>query len=155
MFSVCSHPGSTLSPSHNTSTGPMSFLRGTPCLSHNTSTSPMSFPRGTLVPHRGWYPSPRWTGTPGEGIPLARSGWGTPSSQGWGVPPPARLHLDRLYRGRYASCCKWGWNSDVDWIDFVKDSRNFQRLSPRSVQNHDHISSLRDIHPDKMGFLMT
>ena len=41
---VCPHGGGgTRSPSHHTSTGPMSFPGGTPSSSHNTSTSPMSF----------------------------------------------------------------------------------------------------------------
>ena len=51
MFSVCSHPG-------------VGGFRGTPSPSHNTSTGPMTFPGGTPVtgsrsPTRG-YPSPRW-----------------------------------------------------------------------------------------------
>ena len=84
----------TPSPSHNTSTGPMSFLGGTPV------TGPRFLP--------GRYPSPRWgvpqslvpgpflggtpvpDGVPQDGYtppgmwyPLARSGWvGTP---GWGI----------------------------------------------------------------------
>ena len=94
MFSVCSHPegGCTPSPSHNTSTGPMSFLGGIPHL------HPIKLP---LVPcpflgvpqclvlgaFRGWGGG---GGTPvpdGQlriGYPPARSGWGTPP------PPPAR-----------------------------------------------------------------
>ena len=64
------HP--IISPSYNTSTGPMSFL-GVP---HNTSTSSMSFPGHTPVSgsrslpsgvpqsQMGGYPSPRWGGTP-------------------------------------------------------------------------------------------
>ena len=36
----------TTSPSHNTSTGPMSFSGGIPSLSHNTSTYPRSLPGG-------------------------------------------------------------------------------------------------------------
>ena len=84
MFSVCSHLGEgTPSPSHNTSTGPIAFLRSTPSPSSNTSTGPMSFPLGTPVagPRSllgGGYPSPS---TPG--YPPARSGWGTASVHYW------------------------------------------------------------------------
>ena len=91
MFSVCPHLGGTPSPSpsHNASTGPMSFPRGTPSPSHNTSTGPMSFLGGTPVtglsnwfpPIMGWGNSLPRSGTRGRGT-LVRSGWGYP----W-VPP--------------------------------------------------------------------
>ena len=88
QVSVCPHPGgrigSTTSPSHNTSTGPMSFLVGTPV------TSPSSLPRGypSQVQMGGGYPSQIQTGEP----PIL--GWGTPwpgqdgGTQGWGTPCP-------------------------------------------------------------------
>ena len=68
------HP--IISPSCNTSTGPMSFLWGgcTPSPSYNTSTGPMSFLWG--------YPSPRWGHTP------ARSGWGTVNQNHLAGPNP-------------------------------------------------------------------
>ena len=63
--------GVTQSPSHNTSTVPMSFLGGTPSPSNNTSTGPMFFPGGTLgyaPPTRsGQGDTPRWdTPQPGH-----------------------------------------------------------------------------------------
>ena len=125
MFSVCLSVHTqevTPSPSHNTSTGPMFFLRGTPWL------VPGSF--------SGEYPSNRWGylsnrqgvpqshgGTPVPGgatyvlgytpdrtgwcsPPPARTVWGTsPARIGWGNPPPQnRLCLNRLRHGWYASC---------------------------------------------------
>ena len=98
MFSVCSHrggggvyplhptilplvscpfQGGTPSPSHNTSTGPMSFPGDTPV------TGPRSLPGGTP----GWVPpSQVRMGYP----PLARSGCGTPQPGKDGVPPPTK-----------------------------------------------------------------
>ena len=112
----------TPSPSHNTSTGPMSFLGGTPSPSHNTSTGPMSFLGGvnpsdwSQVPSRGvpqsqaGYPSPRG-GTPVLGYPQSQDRMGTPlpnqDRMGYPPPPPLprdRLCLDLLRCGRYASC---------------------------------------------------
>ena len=64
----------TPSPSHNTSTGPMSFLGGTPSPSHNTSTGPMSFLVGTPV-------------TAPRSLPfLTQSRQGVPKSQVGGTP---------------------------------------------------------------------
>ena len=83
MFSVYTHLGGggglTSSPSHNTSTSPMSFGGGsTP--SHNTSTGPMSF----LSPLGGGGCPSDWSRVPSLGVPQsqmgvlpARSGWGT------------------------------------------------------------------------------
>ena len=123
QVSVCSgggvpylHP--IISPSHNTSTGPMSFL-GVP---HNTSTSSMSFPGHTPVTGprsllRGYpvtdarYPSPRWEGgnpswdTPSQvrmGYPFARDRVPTPWP-GIGYPL-SRLHYNILCCWWYASC---------------------------------------------------
>ena len=65
--------GYPISNPHNTSTGPMSLLRGwgTPSPSRNTFTGLRSLPRG--------YPR--------TGYPLARTGWGTPEARtGWGIP---------------------------------------------------------------------
>ena len=87
-------------------------MGGTPSPSHNTSTGLMSFLGGTPVPDRG-YPSARLGGTPSwgipwpgqvsdrvypkmgyplarDGVPPARSGWGTtpPARSGWGTPQP-------------------------------------------------------------------
>ena len=65
----------TPSPSHNTSTGPMSFLWGTPVI------GPRSLPRG--------YPSD-WSRVPSWGVPSPR--WGYPRTgypqPGMGYPPP-------------------------------------------------------------------
>ena len=97
MFSVCPYFGGGVygspspSPSHNTSTGPMSFLRRYPISIHNISSGPMSFSGGTPVtgPRSGWWgvthdgstsPVQVWGSHP------ARSGWGYPHS-GMGVPP--------------------------------------------------------------------
>ena len=55
----------------------------TPSPSHNTSTSPMSFPGGTLVAGPRSLPG----GYPVLGYPLARSECGT-LSQDWGTSPP-------------------------------------------------------------------
>ena len=99
-------------PSHNTSTGSMSFPGGTPV------TGPRSLPRGYPV-QDGRYPSPRegvpqsCAGGTQDGVPLVRPGWGTPPGQDGvppqpgqdGIPPPwDRLHLDRLCHRQYASC---------------------------------------------------
>ena len=67
----------------------------TPSPSHNTSTDPMSFlgyPSNWLhVPSQGQYPSPRWGyPSPRQGVPQSWLG--------------DRLCLDRLCRGRYAPC---------------------------------------------------
>ena len=98
-LSVCrGWGGFTLSPSHNTSTGPMSILGGTSSPSHNTSSGPMSFLGGTSSPSHNTSTGPMsfpgvpqsQTGgtqrlgtslarlecgcTPGLGTPLARDG---------------------------------------------------------------------------------
>ena len=95
MFSLCLPPGggSTLSPSHNTSTGPISFLRGTQSPSHNTSTGPMSFlgvPQWLAPgPFLGGYPSPGQEIPQfqvGGGYPMRGSAWGTPARSAWGTP---------------------------------------------------------------------
>ena len=68
LFSVCPQhlgEGVTLSPSHYTSIGPMSFVGGTPV------TGPKSLLEGTRVP------------VPGVGYPPAGQDWSTP-------PPPSR-----------------------------------------------------------------
>ena len=127
------------SPSHNTSTGPMSFL-GNPS---DWSWVPSGGRGGTPVPDRGVTPVPsgeipQSQTVPGwvppwpdqDGVPLARTGWGTPQpghdgvapwqgqdgvppGQDWGTPPPGqvrlgypqgRLCLGRLCHGWYASC---------------------------------------------------
>ena len=116
---VCSHLGGTPSPSHNTSTGSMSFLEGTP--SHNTPTDPMSFPRGYqwLVPGLFWgVPQSQAMGYPRQGVlgyPLVRTGLGYPPSwpglrylsphpgQEWGTPPPPFVHAGGL------SCFLYGY----------------------------------------------
>ena len=67
--SVCSHLGGTPSPSHNTSTGPMSFLGGQVPHLHSIILA--------LVPCTFWrYPPSQ-----------VRMG-GTPTVLGWGTPPP-------------------------------------------------------------------
>ena len=71
---IYSHPGGTQSPPHDSSTGPTSFLWGTPV------TRARSLPGGIPVPG-GWYLSPRWRNpSPRWGYPKM-SGWGTPLSQ--------------------------------------------------------------------------
>ena len=88
---VRSHPGgggSNPYPSHNTSTGPMSFLMGAPV------TGPRSLPRGDPSPGRGG-------GTQGQGTSLARDG----------VPPWDRIAdgvLDTQRAYRYAYCVHAG-----------------------------------------------
>ena len=83
-----SFPGDTLFPSHNTSTGPMSFPRwGTPPA------------RGWGIPQSGQEGgTPGW-GTPGQGwvtpypgmeYPQAGQDGGVPPSQGWGTPQDNR-----------------------------------------------------------------
>ena len=77
---VCPHPVVVVPhPSHNNSTGPMSFIRFP---SHSTSTGPVSLLAGKGVsqsqvggggipwPGRDWDPPP----------PLVRTGWGAPAS---------------------------------------------------------------------------
>ena len=109
VFTLSTTRGGTPSPSHNTSTGPVSFPGCTPSPSHDTSTGPMSFLGGTqwLTPGsfldviqvqvRMGYPpwlgrgTPSWPGR--NGIP---SDWD-------GVLLPDRLCLDRLCHRRYAS----------------------------------------------------
>ena len=68
---VCPHlegGGFAPFPSHNTSTGPMSFQgESTPSPSHNSSTGPISFlgvPWGVGVPQDQVPPSPSWYGVP-------------------------------------------------------------------------------------------
>ena len=93
---------------------PCPFVRVvTPSPSRNTSTGPKSLPGGGGFPvtgsSLGLYGIP-----PGQD---SRIGWGTPPptrtrrvappSQYWmecPPPPPDRLRLDRLCRGRYGSC---------------------------------------------------
>ena len=82
-----SHLHPIIPPSHNTSTGLMSFswLKATPSPSHKTSTSSMSFLRGGGIPF------------PGDGylgVPLPRIGWGIPLVTIWWDPPPT--HQDRM-----------------------------------------------------------
>ena len=118
MFSVCPHLGGTPSPSpsHNASTGPMSFPRGTPSPSHNTSTGPMSFLGGTPVTGlSNWFPP-----IMGWGNSLPRSGTrgGYPGQVRVGVPRGTPLSWDGLSShpspeylircGRYASCVHAG-----------------------------------------------
>ena len=109
----CPFWGSTPSPSHNTSTGPMSFLGGTPSPSHNTSTGPISFLGEVLQrlvpgqdrgypparvgtplamvghPSQGRYP-PAKVGThqPGQAPPSPQARVVTPPGQGSYPPPP-------------------------------------------------------------------
>ena len=83
---VCSNLGGTPFPSHNTSTGPMSFLGGTPV------TSPRSLPWGVPQSQMGVYTSPRWTR--GGVYPSPRQGkypsprWEAPKSQAGGYFSP-------------------------------------------------------------------
>ena len=108
---VSQHPGSTPSPSYNTSTGAMSFPGSTPSPYHNTFTGPMSFPGGTP-----WYPHPvmgtkSGQGVPQHGIPLSwdgippQPGQTQPSQVGstlsQGTPSPSRM----LYLPHRESTC--------------------------------------------------
>ena len=78
------HLNSIISPSHNTSNGPMSFpmRRGTPV------TDPRSLPgQDGVPPGRDWMVCPPPDRT-GRGIPQARTGWGTSLAKtGWGYSP--------------------------------------------------------------------
>ena len=88
------------------STGPMSFLGGTPSPFHNTSSGRMSFPgQGTPVTGprsfpRG-VPQSRWgyrkmgysPGQVGMGYSLARSGWSTPPPARIGYPLPGQVRV--------------------------------------------------------------
>ena len=69
---VSVHMGSTPPPSHNTSTGPMSFPRGYPKMGYPPKARSGS---STPLARSGW------------GIPLCRSGWGTPQPGQYGVAP--------------------------------------------------------------------
>ena len=84
-FSVYSDPGVVASsPSHNTSTGPVSFLGSTPSPSHNTSTGPRSLPSGnTPVPEDGV--SLARDGVPSGYISMGELQDGVPPGQGWGT----------------------------------------------------------------------
>ena len=74
------------SPSHNTSTGPMSFLGEYPSdwSQVKTGREMMGYPHpgqdGEGYPIIG-YPIPSR-----DGYPLVRSRWGVPLTQGWGTP---------------------------------------------------------------------
>ena len=143
QVSVCSHRGGggvpgTPSPSHNTSTGPMSF----PGRGDTPVTGPRSLPRGVPrpgpdregVPQSG--PDGGVGGFPSQGVPWPGPHGGYPS-QGW-VPPPSRDGIPPIQRwgtpapligqqmeylirgGRYASCVHAGglscfiiYNSDI------------------------------------------
>ena len=95
-LSVRTQGGFTSSPSHNTSTRPMSFL----------GVYPSDW---SQVPSWG-YPSPRWE------YPILRyppgQGRDTPPSQGWGTyPPPPGIGQQMEYLicgGQYASCVHAG-----------------------------------------------
>ena len=89
LFNCVGGPQGYPSPSHNTSTGPMSYPGCTPSPSHNTSTGPMSFFQGVLHLHPiiiQLVPGP-FPGLDG----------GTPT------PRPEQLCLDRLCRSLVAS----------------------------------------------------
>ena len=91
----CPFCGGTPSPSHNTSTDPMSFPGGTPVTGPQSQAE--GVPQSWLgVSHDGY---PPWSGQggvpprsgwctplPGVGYPLASSGWGTPLGQDLGTP---------------------------------------------------------------------
>ena len=119
MFLVCLSVqtwgrGVTPSPSHNTSTSPMSFPGVTPV----TGPSSLGGGGGTPVPGgRGGYFSPRWGATPvpggmeyssprwGGGLPQSPVGDGSSQNRmGHPAPSPDRLCLDRLRCERYAFC---------------------------------------------------
>ena len=63
---------------------------GTPSPSHNTSTGPMPFLGGTPVPGRGRVPQ-SCSGVPTMGYPSVRSGWGTPWLGQPPLPPPGQV----------------------------------------------------------------
>ena len=121
-----SFPGVNPPPSHNTSTGSMSFLERYP-----SDWSQVPSGGGYSSPRQGYGVHPRpghyGEGYPKMGYPPARNrviplpgmgytpdqGWGTPN-QGWGTllgmlyPPSRDRRREYLLRGgRYASCNHW------------------------------------------------
>ena len=100
-----------LSPSHNTSTGPMSFLAGTPVpagggggTQYRVPPSQVRMGRGTLY----WGPPHQGMGYPPTRDGVHSQGWDTPQP-GMGYPPGIGQQREYLLRGgRYASCVHAG-----------------------------------------------
>ena len=104
-----------LSPSHDTFTGPMSFLGG----GGVPVTGPRSLPRGCPIPGC-WYPlcgNPQTIqdrGVPQPGLGYLKSqvrigegycsqGWGTPTHQGWSSLPGIGQQMEYVIRGEGGS----------------------------------------------------
>ena len=105
-----------LSPSHNTSTGPMSFPGGTPSPSHNTSIDLMSFPRGfpsdwsrVLTQLKVGYPSPRQGVTPEQGT-SSQVRMGYPTSR-LGIPSQNMMGYTPGQDGVEYPSARSGWGT--------------------------------------------
>ena len=108
--------GVTPSPSHNTSTGPMSFIGGTPV------TGSRSLLGGTPWPGQDGVPPPTQPGQ--DGVP-------PPSQDRMGYPPPrdrtSKEYL--LHGGQYASCVHAGAQSCLFIYKMKCFRENFVKIS--------------------------